>query len=94
MRCGHSIPTYCGGIAITGTSNVHFSPGTYVIKDGPFTIAGKSVVDANDVGFYLSGDAALIDFGGQTDISLSGAEDDDGGVAVLRGPRHDAWPAA
>jgi Flp pilus assembly protein TadG len=67
--------TYCGGIAITGSSKVHFSPGTYVIKDGPFTIAGKSVVDANDVGFYLSGNAALIDFRGQTDISLSGAED-------------------
>jgi Flp pilus assembly protein TadG len=66
--------TYCGGIAITGKSNVRFSPGIYVIKDGPFTVANKSAIDGTDVGFYLTGDKAMIDFSGNTTISLSGAE--------------------
>ena len=67
--------TYCGGIQITGNAKVQFAPGTYVLKDGPFKVAGTSSVAGENVGFYLVGDASLIDFSGNATIGLSGAKD-------------------
>lgn len=65
---------YCGGMSITGTARVTFSPGTYVIKNGAFTIAGQAVASGMNTGFYLVGDNALINFAGNSTINLSGAE--------------------
>jgi Flp pilus assembly protein TadG len=66
---------YCGGLEISGSSNVTFSPGIYVIKDGKFRITNKAVATGNNVAFYLVGKASIIDFTGKTTISFSGAED-------------------
>jgi hypothetical protein len=66
--------TYCGGIDITGTANVTFNPGTYVIKSGAFKLSGSASITGADVGFYLQGDEAYLNFVGNTSVKLSGAE--------------------
>ncbi len=65
---------YCGGIKISGTASVSFAPGTYVVKDGPLSIAGTASANGKNVGFYLIGDAAILDFNGSATIDLSGSE--------------------
>jgi Flp pilus assembly protein TadG len=65
---------YCGGISISGTANVTFNPGTYVIKDGFFYVAGTAVVTGTNTGFYLTGKNALLWFLGSATVNLSGAE--------------------
>lgn len=73
--------TYCGGLTITGTSTVRFEPGTYVIKDGPFTIDGAASVTGTDVGFYLTGTNNRINFNKGNLIRFSGPEK--GGLAGI-----------
>jgi hypothetical protein len=46
---------YCGGMEINGAATVTFSPGIYVIKDGPFKISSTSTVSGNGVTFYFTG---------------------------------------
>jgi Flp pilus assembly protein TadG len=65
--------TYCGGIDISGTANVAFTPGNYVIKDGPFKISNKSTVKSENAAFYLTGAASTIQFTGTTTIDMTGA---------------------
>ena len=47
--------TYCGGIKITGSANVTFSPGLYYIQNGDLQILNSSNVTANGVTFLISG---------------------------------------
>jgi Flp pilus assembly protein TadG len=47
--------TYCGGLHIGGASIVIFTPGIYVIKDGPLIIDTTAVVTGNYAGFYFTG---------------------------------------
>jgi Flp pilus assembly protein TadG len=68
---------YCGGLEISGNANVQLSSGTYVIEDGPFRVQNEAKVVGDDVGFYLTGKAALIDFSGNSTIRLSGPESGD-----------------
>lgn len=63
---------YCGGIQITGKAQVTFNPGDYIIKDGEFMVAGAVLAKGTDVGFYLTGSKALINFIGNAEIDLSG----------------------
>lgn len=67
--------TYCGGISITGTASVTFDSGTYIIKDGPFKLSNSGKMTGEHVGFYLAGEATVLDFTGDTSISLTGATD-------------------
>ncbi len=47
---------YCGGINISGGStNVTFSPGTYIINGGGMNVSGGANVQANGVTFYVTG---------------------------------------
>ena len=47
---------YCGGINISGGStDVTFSPGTYIINGGGMSISGGANVYGNGVTFYLTG---------------------------------------
>jgi Flp pilus assembly protein TadG len=68
---------YCGGLTITKTATVQFQPGTYIIKDGPLSLLNNAAVSGTDVGFYLSGPSAILDFNGNATIDLSGAESGD-----------------
>lgn len=51
--------TYCGGLTVDGT-NVTFSSGTYIIKDGPLTFKNGASADAQDVSFVLTGANAVV----------------------------------
>lgn len=62
---------YCGGLTISGAANVTFAPGVYVIKDGAFEVVDTASIIGTDVGFYLTGNGARIQFDGNTTISLS-----------------------
>jgi hypothetical protein len=65
--------TYCGGLEVSGTANVKFNPGTYIILDGKFKVANSAIIKGEHVGFYLTGDKSVIDFSGDTTVALSGA---------------------
>lgn len=63
--------TYCGGIKTKGKVTLRLKPGTYIIKDGPLSIAGNSTVIGKNVGFYFTGDKATFDFGVSTQARLT-----------------------
>ncbi|MGI9414083.1 MAG: pilus assembly protein, partial [Hyphomicrobiales bacterium] len=65
---------YCGGISIQH-GDVEFEPGVYIIKDGSFSITANSTVVGEYVGFYLTGDNAVYDFGSNSDINFSAPRD-------------------
>jgi hypothetical protein len=63
---------YCNGIIITVKSDVKFEPGDYVIEGGEFAIVGQGSVVGRDVGFYLKGPDAVLNFAGQSIVEFSG----------------------
>jgi hypothetical protein len=62
--------TYCLGLTIAGLSKVTFEPGVYIIKDGPFLVAGASEITGHGVGFFLTG-ISIFTFDPLTRIELS-----------------------
>jgi len=62
---------YCGGIQISNAAKVTFQPGVYVVKDGPFKIEGTATVTGTNVGFYLTGNNAKLDFEGAATVTLT-----------------------
>ena len=65
---------YCGGLEVSGTAIVSLNSGDFVIKDGPLKVAGNAKFSGQHVGFYLSGNAARIDFSGSSQIDLTGSK--------------------
>jgi len=63
--------TYCGGIKITGSANVTFSPGVYYIQNGDFTIANSANVTGNGVTFLISGQNSNLNFTTTGTITMS-----------------------
>jgi hypothetical protein len=66
---------YCGGLTIAGSAVVTFSPGIYVISDGPLKVTGNASINGSHVAFHLIGDNAQIKFTQNSTISLSGPAD-------------------
>ncbi len=62
---------YCGGLANLNNSIVTFSPGTYVIKDGPFYVDSNSQIQGTGVVFYLTGTGAVIHFDSHSSIDFT-----------------------
>jgi Flp pilus assembly protein TadG len=62
---------YCGGITIDASANVIFSPGVYVIKDGPLSVLSNASATGAGVGFYLTGNAATVHFDSNTTVNLT-----------------------
>jgi hypothetical protein len=60
---------YCGGLQISG-ARVNLEPGTYIIKDGPLTVNEGGWIEGRDVGFYLTGKDAKLNFEQDSHISL------------------------
>ena len=66
---------YCGGIEVAGGVRVHFNPGVYIIKDGPLYADDNSVLEGKNVGFYLTGNKAVLNFWPMSSISLTAPKD-------------------
>ena len=62
---------YCGGLSITAGATVTMSPGVYAIRDGAFSVGGSAVVSGVNVGLFLSGKGARLDFQAASTISLT-----------------------
>ncbi|MGI9500134.1 MAG: TadG family pilus assembly protein [Geminicoccaceae bacterium] len=76
---------YCGGLEITGASNVELAAGVYVIKDGPLAIGDVTEVRGDAITFYLTGSEALIDFQDDSQLSLTAPTDGDlAGILVFQ----------
>ncbi|MDA7946775.1 MAG: pilus assembly protein TadG-related protein [Hyphomicrobiaceae bacterium] len=65
---------YCGGLRIDGNSRVRFAPGIYVIKDGIFNVDSNSVIEGENVGFYMVGRKATFRFASNAKVTLSAPE--------------------
>ncbi|MEM7041204.1 MAG: TadG family pilus assembly protein [Pseudomonadota bacterium] len=62
---------YCGGLAISGSSDVDLAAGVYVIKDGPLSIADTAKMTGDEVTFFLTGDTALVNFSDNSELALT-----------------------
>ena len=65
---------YCGGLTISGNSDVNLRPGIYIIKDGKLEINGTSRITGSEVGFYLTGSDARFWFIDDAFVEISGPE--------------------
>jgi Flp pilus assembly protein TadG len=63
--------TYCGGLTINNSANVILSSGVYVMQNGPFYVTGGASVQGTNVGFFLTGKGAVLDFDSASTISLT-----------------------
>jgi Flp pilus assembly protein TadG len=69
--------TYCGGISITGTHAVTFSPGLYVLYGGGISFTGNAApITGNGVTFYNSGNSTThpyqsLDLGGNVALNFT-----------------------
>ncbi|MEQ1652173.1 MAG: pilus assembly protein TadG-related protein [Hyphomicrobium sp.] len=61
---------YCGGLSISGTSDVTLAPGVFAIKDGLFVVNDQARLSGVDVSFQL-GSKTWFTFGRETSVSLS-----------------------
>jgi len=66
---------YCGGLRITNGAKVTFSPGIFVIKDGPLLVDKDSEVKGINVAFFMSGAGANLVFEEHTTINLTAPKD-------------------
>jgi Flp pilus assembly protein TadG len=69
--------TYCGGLEITGSANVTFSSGVYVIKDGEFKVQDTARITGEHVTFYLTGNSSTIVFANNAYVRLTGSKEGD-----------------
>jgi hypothetical protein len=79
---------YCGGIALGGSANVTFNPGTYIIDGGGLSILAGATVAGSGVTFYLTGlnvsnsspnAYAGVNIAGGANVNLSAPCDSSGG---------------
>lgn len=61
---------YCGGLAVLGGSAT-LRPGVYIMKNGPLMVTGGGSLQGADVGVFLTGSAASINFRQDSRIHLS-----------------------
>jgi Flp pilus assembly protein TadG len=62
---------YCGGISISGSSNVKLNPGTYILRNGGLSLTGDSYLTGEGVGFFITGaKPQRINFGPNSHVSL------------------------
>ena len=62
---------YCGGLTINGPYTVTLNPGVYVMKGGPLAVTNGGAISGQNVGVYLTGAGAILNFGANSTISLT-----------------------
>ena len=62
---------YCGGIFISSSANVTFSPGLYILRNGGITSSGQAMLAGQHVTFYLTGSNSQVNIPSDN-IALSG----------------------
>lgn len=65
--------TFCGGLRITGTNDIVFEPGVYIIHGGDFTVTGSGTLYGDGVTFILTGNGnnyAQVSIAGDRAIEL------------------------
>ena len=62
---------YCGGLKISGPYTVSLASGTYILTNGPLLVEKGGSLSGVNVGFYLSGTGAVINFQAASTISLT-----------------------
>jgi hypothetical protein len=67
--------SYCGGLTISGKADVTLVSGVYTIKDGPLDVTGKGQISGENVGFYLTGTDATLQFSVGSTVSLTAPKD-------------------
>jgi hypothetical protein len=63
---------YCGGMNFSGSVNVTFAPGLFIIKDGAITETGGSFT-GQGVSFFLTGSGAALQLSGKADWHIVAA---------------------
>ena len=63
--------TYCGGIEVDGNSNVTFSDGVYVLRDGPLNVLSNSKITGSQVTIYLTGSNSVLFFDSNASIAMT-----------------------
>ncbi len=71
-----SLASIVAASQIKGTARQRLSR-HYIVKDGPLSISGTASLTGKDVGFYLTGSNAVLNFIGNTTINLEGPKDGD-----------------
>lgn len=66
---------YCGGLLVAKGSDVEFSPGVYIMKDGPLMVTHSSYIHGEGVGFYFTGDKSIYLFATDSVVDLSAPTD-------------------
>ena len=66
---------FCGGLHVTDGANVTFLSGVYVIANGSFRVDKGARITGRYTSFYFTGDAAVIDFRPDSEISLTAMRD-------------------
>lgn len=61
---------YCGGVSIKNNSDVTFSPGVYVMKNGPLHADSNGAIAGAGVMVYLTGPGAILFFDSNSSVEL------------------------
>jgi Flp pilus assembly protein TadG len=63
---------YCGGLHVASGATVTLNPGVFIMKNGPLTVDGGSTLNGTNVGVYLTGAGAILNFAaGANTINLT-----------------------
>lgn len=65
---------YCGGLVVSGNSEITLSPGVYIIKDGPLHLLDQSSLRGTGVTFVLTGNDSTMKLGADTTVDLGAPE--------------------
>lgn len=89
---------YCGGLEVTGDSDLTLAAGIYVIKDGPLSVAGTSKLTGEGITFFLTGEKGLIRFDDDSSLTLTApTEGDMAGILVYQDRNfggHHVWDSS
>jgi Flp pilus assembly protein TadG len=62
---------YCGGVSADAGAAIKLQSGIYVFRDGPLSISGSASLTGANVGLFLSGKGATLNFASDSSISLT-----------------------